>query len=108
MSASENGLTVVLDVHLTPELIAEGIMRELVSKIQTMRKEAGFEVTDRIVLRYKAEGESLKVLKNNENEIKESVLAAKAVEEDPATAGYAKEFTVNDDNVMLSVEKFNG
>ena len=108
VSASENGLTVVLDVHLTPELIAEGIMRELVSKIQTMRKEAGFEVTDRIVLRYKAEGESLKVLKNNENEIKESVLAAKVAEEDPATAGYAKEFTVNDDNVMLSVEKYNG
>ena len=108
VSASENGLTVVLDVHLTPELIAEGIMRELVSKIQTMRKEAGFEVTDRIVLRYKAEGESLKVLKNNENEIKESVLAAKVAEEDPATAGYAKEFTVNDDNVTLSVEKYNG
>ena len=108
VSASENGLTVVLDVHLTPELIAEGIMRELVSKIQTMRKEAGFEVTDRIVLRYKAEGESLKVLKNNENEIKESVLAAKVAEEDPDTAGYAKEFTVNDDNVTLSVEKYNG
>ena len=47
-------------------------------------------------------------LKNNENEIKESVLAAKVAEEDPATAGYAKEFTVNDDNVTLSVEKYNG
>lgn len=107
VSASENGLTVVLDVHLTPELVNEGILREIVSKIQTMRKEAGFEVTDRIVLRYKADGKSLEVIKSSENELKTAVLAAKVVEEDPSTAGYMKEFTVNDDNVALSVEKFN-
>lgn len=107
VSASENGLTVVLDVHLTPELINEGIQREIVSKIQTMRKEAGFEVTDRIVLRYKAEGKALEVLKSGENELKTAVLAAKVVEEDPSVAGYMKEFTVNDDKVALSVEKFN-
>ena len=106
VSASENGLTVVLDVHLTPELIAEGILRELVSKIQTMRKEAGFEVTDRIVLGYEAEGETLAVLKSKEAELKESVLAAKVVE--GAKGGYAKEFAINDDKVSLSVEKYEG
>jgi len=108
VSASENGLTVVLDVHLTPELIAEGILREIVSKIQTMRKEAGFEVTDRIILRYEATGKALEVLRNSGNEIKESVLAAKLLEESPSEVGYVKKFTVNEDEVCLSVEKYQG
>ena len=82
-------------------------MRELVSKIQTMRKDAGFEVTDRIVLGYKAEGETLAVLGSKEAELKESVLAAKVVE-GVSESGYAKEFAINDDKVSLSVEKYEG
>lgn len=107
VSASEDGLTVVLDVHLTPELIDEGILRELVSKIQTMRKDAGFEVTDRIVVRYKAGGAVGRVLAENGDELKDSVLAAKLLNEAPETAGFLKEFTLNDEQVALSVEKYN-
>ena len=62
VAASDYGITVVLDTRLTPELILEGTARELVSKLQTMRKDAGFEVTDRIRVAYRAEGDALKVL----------------------------------------------
>ncbi len=105
VSASENGLTVVLDVHLTEELLLEGVMRELVSKLQTMRKEAGFEVTDRIKVRYQAEGRPLKVLKDNSAELANAVLASEICEEAPSAGGYEKDFELGGDKVSLSVEK---
>ena len=105
VSASENGLTVVLDVHITEELLLEGIMRELVSKIQTMRKEAGFEVTDRITLRYTAEGNALKVLTEKANDLKTAVLAENVISGGDLNAGYKKEFDINGEKVVLSVEK---
>ena len=104
VSASENGLTVVLDVHITEELLLEGVMRELVSKIQTMRKEAGFEVTDRITLGYTAEGNALKVLTEKTAELKNAVLAENVVNGDLDEA-YKKEYDINGEKVALSVKK---
>ena len=102
VSESSDGLTVVLDVHVTEELLLEGAVRELVSRIQNMRKEAGFNVTDRIVLGYKAEGVAERVLKEKADEIKSDVLA----EEITSTPdGYVKDFDINGDKVVLGVKK---
>ena len=102
VSESSDGLTVVLDVHITEELMLEGAVRELVSRIQNMRKEAGFEVTDRIILGYKAEGISGRVLKEKADEIKSDVLA----EEITVTPdGYIKDFDINGESVTLGVKK---
>ncbi len=105
VSASDNGLSVILDVHITKELELEGMLREIVSKVQTMRKEAGFEVTDRIVLRYTANGIALEVFEKFENDIKDSVLAERVVNENPEVAGYIKELDLGGESVVLSVEK---
>ena len=102
VSASDAGMTVVLDVHLTPELIAEGVEREIVSRLQTMRKEAGFEVTDRINVYYRADGEAGKVLEEKAADIAASVLAASVKE---GEGGYTKEWELNGENIVLSVEK---
>ena len=69
VSASDNGITVVLDTNITEELMFEGIEREIISKIQTMRKEAGFEVIDRINLYFVAQGNALKVINEKSNNL---------------------------------------
>ena len=102
VSESSDGLTVVLDVHVTEELLLEGAVRELVSRIQNMRKEAGFNVTDRIVLGYKAEGVAERVLKEKTDEIKSDVLAEEITE---TPDGYVKDFDINGDKVVLGVKK---
>ena len=102
VSESSDGLTVVLDVHLTEELKLEGAVRELVSRIQNMRKEAGFEVTDRIILGFRAEGISGKVLREKADEIKSDVLA-EAITETPD--GFVKDFDINGESVTLGVKK---
>ena len=104
VSASENGQTVVLDVNLTPELIDEGYVREIVSKIQTMRKEADFVVTDRITLYYVADGELGRVMKEYSGRIAKSVLAEKVVS--GQAKGYEKEWDINGEVITLGVEKF--
>lgn len=95
-------LTVALDINVTEELLLEGIERELISKIQTMRKEAGFEVTDRISVYYVAEGRALKVL-SGENGIKDGVLAKSLI--NGKGDGYTKEWDINGEKVTLTVEK---
>ena len=103
VAASDYGITVVLDTRLTPELILEGTARELVSKLQTMRKDAGFEVTDRIRVAYRAEGDALKVLSEMSEEVAEDVLAD-CVE--PGDSGeYTREWDINGDKVTLSVSR---
>ena len=104
VSASENGITVVLDTTITEELLLEGIEREIVSKIQTMRKEAGFEVTDRIVLYANADGKALDVLTNNQETLKSSVLAENVVITDDVK-GYKKDWDIASNKVILGVEK---
>ena len=102
VSASDAGMTVVLDAHLTAELIAEGVEREIVSRLQTMRKEAGFEVTDRINVYYKAAGNVAGVIETHAPSIAASVLAAGVKE---GEGGFVKEWDVNGEKVILSVEK---
>ena len=72
---SGGGITVILDVTLTPELIEEGYMREIVSKVQTMRKDSGFEVTDHIALYYDGDAEIEAVIEKYKDEIAGDVLA---------------------------------
>ena len=102
VSESSLGLTVVLDAHITEELLVEGMERELVSRIQNMRKEAGFEVTDRIILGFEAEGVSQRVLTDRTAEIKADVLAEDVAE---IIDGFTKEFDINGEKVILSVKK---
>ena len=103
VAESESGITVILDSNLTDELIGEGIAREIVSKLQTMRKEAGFSVTDHIKVTYSATGKVLEVLTSKlGKEIASDVLA------DEMTAGvngYEKSWDINGESVTLGVEK---
>ncbi len=99
----DNTMTVVLDVNLTPELIDEGFVRELISKIQTMRKEAGFEVMDRIKVTYTA-GDKLKgIFEKYGADISGDVLADSVTEGN--LSGYEKEWKINGEDVTLAVEK---
>ncbi len=100
--ATQNGrFTVILDTNLTEELVNEGIAREIVSKVQTMRKDAGLEVVDHIVLGYKATGKVAEIIENDKS-IRDDVLADKVVGE---IEGFTKEWNINDNEVVLSVKK---
>jgi isoleucyl-tRNA synthetase len=103
ISEGDNTITVVLDTNLTPELLTEGFVRELISKIQTMRKEAGFEVMDHIRVYSKGNETIGTILKAHEEEVKSEVLADSIQYE--TTAGYEKEWNINGENVTLGVEK---
>ena len=100
---SEHTITVVLDTNLTPELIEEGFVRELVSKIQTMRKEAGFEVMDKIRVYAKDNDKIVSIMKNHGDEIKSEVLAEEIVTGE--TKGYEKEWNINSEKVTMAVER---
>ncbi len=103
VSESDHTITVVLDTNLTPELIEEGFVRELVSKIQTMRKEAGFEVMDKIRVYAKDNDKIVDIMKNHGDEIKSEVLAEDIVTGE--TKGYAKEWNINSEKVTMAVER---
>ena len=102
-SASDYGVTVVLDTRLSEELIEEGFVRELISKIQTMRKEAGFEVMDKITVYAEGNDRIAALLNKNADEVKAEVLAT-AIELEK-TEGYVKEWNINGENVTLGVSK---
>ena len=97
---SGGGITVILDVTLTPELIEEGYMREIVSKVQSMRKDSGFEVTDHIALYYEGDAEIEAVIEKYKDEIAGDVLADKVEKK----AGLEKR-DVNGKQVGLGVVK---
>ena len=103
VSDTEYDVTVVLDTNLTPELIEEGFVRELISKIQTMRKEAGFEVMDHIIVGIQGNEKIEAIVRNNEETLKSEVLS-EAISYDQ-TEGYTKEWSINGENVNLSVMK---
>ena len=103
ISASENGNTVVLDVNLTKELIDEGYVREIISRVQTMRKEAGFNVTDRINLYYQASGEVERIFSEYADRISKATLTVSCTA--GSLKGYQKDWDLNDENFTLSVEK---
>ena len=100
---SDGKVTVVLDKKLTPELIEEGFVRELISKIQTMRKEAGFEVMDRIRLFVSGNERLEKIIRDNSGTIGRDVLADDFTV--GGTGGYTKDWKINGEPVTLGVEK---
>lgn len=102
---SDNGLTVVLDTNLTEELKQEGVERELISKIQSMRKEAGFEVVDRINVYYQTQSEMIIKAFEEGKELKSVVLADEITL--GSKEGFAKELDVNGDKCIVTVEKVN-
>ena len=103
VSDSEGGVTVVLDTNLTPELIEEGMVREIISKLQTMRKEADFEVTDRIHVTYSGSDKVGEIFEKYGENIKTVVLADTVTE--GMTDGYQKEWKINGETVLLGVQK---
>ena len=103
VSESDGETSVVLDTNLTPELIEEGFVREIISKIQTMRKEADFEVMDRIKVTYEGSEKAEAVFEKNNTLIAGEVLADEVVKAQPA--GYVKEWKINGEVVTMGVEK---
>ncbi len=102
--AETNGdISVVLDTKLTPELIEEGFVRELISKIQTMRKEAGFEVMDKIRVSVKDNEKIDAILRKFEKDILTDVMADEIVYDN--VSGYTKDWNINGENVTLGVER---
>lgn len=101
ISASDNGVTVALNTTLTEELIMEGVERELVSKVQAMRKEADFQITDRIAIYYIAEGKAKEVLSTGA--FKEDVLAVSVTEGAFEGADIVKEVDINGEKVIISL-----
>ena len=102
-TSADNVVTVVLDKKLTPELIEEGFVREIISKVQTMRKEAGFEVMDKITISVSGNDKIADILKNNQDAIFADVLAT-AIDFD-GVKGYTKNWNINGEKVDLGVIK---
>ena len=100
---SDKGITVVMDTKLTPELIEEGFIRELVSKIQTMRKDAGFEVMDRINVYVSGNDKIAALMEKNAEQVKAVVLADNIIAGE--VKGFTKDWNINGEDVTLGVEK---
>ena len=103
VSEDDNGITVVLDTNLSEELLEEGFVREIISKVQTMRKEADFEVMDKIVITYEGSEKAETVFAKNADEIGAETRALEVKKATPA--GYVKEWKINGEAVTLGVEK---
>ena len=104
-TAEDNGYIVVMDTELTPELVSEGYMREIISKVQTMRKEAGFEVMNRIVVGIKSSDVVVEAVKKYEDEVTRIVLADSVNYDGVDETGYVKEWEINGEAAVLSVKK---
>jgi isoleucyl-tRNA synthetase len=103
VSASDHGVTVVLDTNMTEELLEEGFVRELVSKLQTMRKEAGFEVMDHIAIGFEADAKVTGIFEKYAGAIQKEVLGVAITNGN--LSGYEKDWSINGEQVRLSVEK---
>ncbi len=103
VSESNAKVSVVLDIFLTEELIEEGFVREVISKIQTMRKEAGFEVMDHIVISVSDNDKLIDIINNNKNTLKSETLADDVLY--THEGAYSKEWNLNGENVTLGVKK---
>ena len=103
VSDSDHGVTVVLDTNLTPELLEEGFVREVISKVQTMRKDAGFEVMDHIQLYVKDNDKVKDIVQKNEESLCSDVLADGVTYDE--VSGFTKEWSINGEKVTLGVEK---
>ncbi len=104
-TVSDRGITVTLDINLTPELEEEGFVREIISKVQTQRKEAGFEVLDRIALTASGSAKLEAILTRNRAEIAVEVLADSVAVTEPA--GFVKDWTINGEEAKIGVAKIS-
>ena len=102
-SLGDRGVTVVIDKNLTPELIEEGNVREIISKIQTMRKDSGFEVMDNIKIAFSGNAVVEEIASRNADEIKSETLGVELAI--GTTLTHSKEWSINGENVTISVEK---
>ena len=100
---SDRGVSVALDARLTPELIEEGFVREVISRVQQMRRDAGFEVTDHITLAVDAASVALETVRRNKGVILPDVLADEYTEGRPD--GFSREQTINGEDLFLTVRK---
>ncbi len=103
LTETSGDVSVVLSTELTPDLIEEGYVNELVSKIQTMRKEAGFEVMDRIHVSMSGNEKLAEIMKNAEDQLLPIVMGSEV--EYGTASGYTKEWSINGEKVTLGVEK---
>ena len=103
VTEQDSEVTVVLEIKLTPELIEEGFVNELISKVQTMRKEADFQVMDRIIVYAMGNEKIEQILSAHKEEIESAVLANDIVL--GSTSGYIKEWSINGEKVTMAVEK---
>ena len=103
VTETDGDTSVVLDTNLTPELIEEGFVREIISQIQTMRKAAGFEVMDKIHVYAKDNQRIMDIMENHRDEIMSEVLAEEITLNE--TDGYVKEWSINKENVVLGVTR---
>ena len=103
VSEADNYMTVVLDTNLTEELLEEGFVLEVISKIQTMRKDAGFEVTDHIKVSLCGNDKVSEIVLKNEKAVADKVLAEAITTND--TFAVSKEWNVNGENVTICVER---
>ncbi|NLD03147.1 MAG: isoleucine--tRNA ligase, partial [Clostridiales bacterium] len=101
----ERGLTVALSTVLTPELVREGYAREIISKLQTMRKDAGFEVTDRIVVSFDSGLAVTEAVEAFRDMVMEVVLAVSLEKGADLPEGYTQEWDINGEKAVLSVKK---
>ena len=98
-------ITVVLETTLTPELVEEGFVREIISKVQQMRKEAGFEVMDKIAVYLEGNDKLEEIVRKNEELIKSEVLADEVGYD--SVKGFTKEWNINGESVTMGVEKLS-
>ncbi|MEE1200556.1 MAG: class I tRNA ligase family protein, partial [Christensenellales bacterium] len=105
VAETDREMTVVIDTNLTPALIEKGFVRELISKLQTMRKEAGFDVVDRISVRYQTTDVLCNVLAHNADAIAEAVLATAIAQGEAPADAYSKEWNINGETALLSISK---
>lgn len=103
VTEADNKVTVVLDIRLDDALLEEGFVRELISKIQTMRKEAGFEVVDHIILSQSGNDRIAEIIKKNEAVIKNDTLADEIIYNN--VEGYTKDWNLNGEHTSLGVSK---
>ena len=100
---TDKGITVAIDTTLTDELVAEGIIREIVSKVQTMRKEAGFNVMDHIAITISGSEKAVKIALEGAADISGDTLADSLTAAEPK--GFVKEWDINGENLTIGVEK---
>ena len=105
VSDGDNEVTVVLDTNLSEELLEEGFVREIISKVQTMRKEAGFEVMDKITLTYIGNEKLDGIIRKNAEEIQNELLALAVEEREADEDAYAKKWSINGEELTLGVKK---